>query len=272
MFTIVLCALALPVPIQTAQSADAHVFAFDAVSVKPNRSADPASSIGFDPGGRFRAVNEPVVRLVQEAFATVTTPRPQVVGAPGWIESDRFDVEAVATGNPSQPQRQAMLQAMLVERFKLASHLESRALPVYNLVRHSGDAKLGHGLRVSDGACEALRTPGAPTPTLEQLRPCALAFARGSLRVNGVTASQFATAGLTRVVDRPVIDRTGLGALLYDWAIEWLPEPSPDVSAAPDLPSTVFSAVQEQLGLKLEPATGSVDVVVIGHVERPASN
>jgi uncharacterized protein (TIGR03435 family) len=99
-----------------------------------------------------------------------------------------------------------------------------------------------------------------------------LAFARGSLRVNGVTALQFATAGLTRVVDRPVIDRTGLGATLYDWAIEWAPEPSTDVSATTDLPSTVFSAVQEQLGLKLEPATGSVDVVVIEHVEKPTSD
>jgi uncharacterized protein (TIGR03435 family) len=165
-----------------------------------------------------------------------------------------------------------MLRAMLADRFGLAAHLETRALPVYNLVRASRDAKLGDRLRVSDGGCDALRKPGAPTPTLEQLQPCMLAFGRGSLRVNGVTALQFATAGLTRVVDRPVIDRTGLGATLYDWAIEWAPEPSADVSAKTDLPSTAFSAVQEQLGLKLEPATGSVDVVVIEHVEKPTSD
>jgi uncharacterized protein (TIGR03435 family) len=242
---------------------------FDVTSIKPNASVSPASSIGFEPGGRFRAVNEPVIRLIQEAFATTATPRPQIVGAPGWIESDNFDVQAVATGNPSQEQRQMMLRSMLAERFKLASHLETRALPVYNLVRPSPDAKLGDKLRVSDGACDALRKPSAPTPTPEQLRPCMLAFFRGSLRVNGVTASQFATAGLTRVVDRPVIDRTGLGATLYDWAIEWTPEPSSQVSATTDLPSSVFSAVREQLGLRLEPATGAVDVVVVEHVEKP---
>jgi uncharacterized protein (TIGR03435 family) len=268
--TTTLCALtALPADGQSARSSDQQVRAFEVASVKPNTSASPASSIGFEPGGRFRAVNEPLVRLIQEAFATPATPRPQIVGAPGWVESDRFDVEAVAPDDPSQERRQAMLRAMLADRFRLASHVETRALAVYNLVRASRDAKLGDKLRVSDGACDALRKPGAPIPTPEQLRPCRLAFTRGSLRVNGVTASQFATAGLTRVVDRPVIDRTGLGATLYDWAIEWTPDPSSQVSTATDLPSSVFSAVQEQLGLKLQPATGSVDVVVVEHVDKP---
>ena len=214
----------------------------------------------------------PAVRLVQEAFATPATPRPEVVGGPGWMESDRFDVEAVGAGSASREQRQAMLRTMLADRFGLVARVETRARPVYNLVRASRDGKLGDKLRVSDGACAALRKPGAPTPTVDQLRPCMLAFGHGSLRSSGVTASGFATAGLTRVVDRPVVDRTGLGATLYDWAIEWAPDPSPTVSAANDLPSTVFSAVQEQLGLKLEPAIGSVDVVVIEHVEKPTAD
>jgi uncharacterized protein (TIGR03435 family) len=209
---------------------------------------------------------------MQEAFATPTTPRPRVVGAPSWIESDRFDVEAVTSDSTSGEQRQAMLRAMLADRFRLTAHLETRALPVYNLVKASREGKLGDKLRASDGACDGLRAPGAPTPTSEQLRGCMLAFARGALRVNGVTASQFATAGLTRIVDRPVVDRTGLGATVYDRAIEWAPEPSSGLSAATDLPSTVFSAVQEQLGLKLEPATGSLDVVVIEHLEKPTAD
>jgi len=164
-----------------------------------------------------------------------------------------------------------MLRGMLTDRFRLASHRETRALPVYNLVRLR-DGKLGDHLRVSDGACDAIRKPGAPTPSPELLRSCMLAFARASLRINGMTAAQFATAGLTRVVDRPVIDHTGLGATAYDWAIEWTDPSSQAAGGDSGLPSTVFSAVQEQLGLKLEPATGPVDVVVIDHVEKPTSD
>jgi len=260
---------ALPAYGQAARTSNPNRPSFEVASIKPNTSEAAASSIGFEPGGRFRAMNEPVVRLIQDAFATPATPRPQVVGGPGWIESDRFDVEAVATGNPSPEERQQMLRGLLADRFHLASHPETRATPVYNLVRLGRNAKLGDRLRESDGACAALRKPGTPTPTAEQLRPCMLAFAAGSLHVNGVTAAQFATAGLTRVVDRPVIDRTGLGATSYDWALDWTPEmPSRD-SPVGDLPSSVFSAVQEQLGLRLEPAMGSVDVVVMEHIEKP---
>ncbi len=263
---------ALPLHGQATLSADQTHIAFDVTSVKPNTSGSGTSSIGFEPGGRFRAVNEPVFRLIQEAFATVATPRPQIVGAPRWTESDNFDVEAVATGDFSQEQRQMMLQALLADRFKLRSHVETRTVPVYNLVKPSRDAKLGDKLRVSDGTCDALRKPGAPTPTAEQLRPCRLAFFRGSLSVNGMSANQFATAGLTRVVDRPVIDRTGLGETLYDWTIEWTDQSQGAAGGDSGLPSSVFSAVREQLGLKLEPAKGPIDVVVVDHVERPAED
>jgi uncharacterized protein (TIGR03435 family) len=264
--TLLVLFAAFPARSQTARANAPQAVVFEAASVKPNTSAAPASSIGFEPGGRFRAVNMSVSRLVQEAFATATTPRPTIVGAPRWVESDRFDVEAIAAESPSQEQGQAMLRAMLTERFGLVARRETRVLPVYHLVQVPGEVKQRDRLRVSDGACEEVRRAGPSAPTLEQRAACTLAFARGSLRVNGVTASEFATAGLTRTVDRPVIDRTGLGATLYDWAIEWAPDPA---AATTDLPSTVFSAVQEQLGLKLEPATGSVDVVVIGRVEKP---
>jgi uncharacterized protein (TIGR03435 family) len=255
---------------QTTQSAQKSV-EFEVASVKANTSADAVSTIGFGPGGRFRAINMPIVRLIQEAFATAATPRPQVVGAPGWVQADRFDIEAVANGNPAPEQRQMMLRALLADRFRLASHLETRTLPVYDLVRPSRDGKPGDKLRVSDGACDAIRKPGAASAP-EVLRSCLLAFGTGSLRVNGMTAAQFAVAGLTRVVDRPVIDRTGLGATSYDWVIEWADQSSRPAGNDADLPSSVFSAVEEQLGLRLEPATGPVDVVVIDRVEKPTPN
>ena len=87
-----------------------------------------------------------------------------------------------------------------------------------------------------------------------------------------MTAAQFAVSGLTRVVDRPVIDRTGLGVTSYDWVLEWADQSSRPAGNDADLPSSVFSAVEEQLGLRLEPATGPVDVVVIDRVEKPTPN
>jgi uncharacterized protein (TIGR03435 family) len=194
-----------------------------------------------------------------------------VVGAPGWVASDRFDVEAIAAASSSAADRQRMLLAMLRDRFHLAGRLEPRDRPVFNLVRVTSDARARDKLRVSDGSCAALRAPGAPAPTPEQVRPCMLAFFPGSLHVNGVTATQFATAGLTRVVGRPVIDRTGLGDTLYDWSLDWTPDPSsaPNATAADNLPTSVFSAVQEQLGLRLESATALIDVVVVDRVEKP---
>src|SRR4051812_1538515 len=260
-------AVAQPVDGQGRPTLDQQRPAFDVVSIKPDTSDSPASSIGFERGGGFRAINEPVVRIIQEAFGTPSTPRPEVLGAPGWIESDRFDVETVAARTASPDQQQAMLRAMLADRFHLVGHTETRERAVYNLVRPARDAK-GDKLHVSDGACAALEKPGATTPTPEQIRPCMLAFFPGSLHVNGISASEFATRGLSRVVDRPVIDRTGLGDTNYDWAIEWAPEPG----AANDRPSSVFSAVQEQLGLRLEPSSASVHVIVIEHIDRPSPN
>jgi uncharacterized protein (TIGR03435 family) len=266
-FALTVSAVAQPVDGQGRPTLDQQRPAFDVVSIKPNTSDSPASSIAFEPGGRFHAINEPVVRMIQEAFGTPRTPRPEVLGAPSWIESDRFDVETVVAPNASREQQQSMLRAMLADRFHLMGHTETRERAVYNLVRPARDAK-GDKLHASDGACAALGKPGAGTPTPEQIRPCMLAFFPGSLSVNGMTASEFATRGLSRVVDRPVIDRTGLGDTEYDWAVEWAPQP-----ASPgDRPSSVFSAVQEQLGLRLEPSSAAVDVVVIERIDRPSPN
>jgi uncharacterized protein (TIGR03435 family) len=160
-----------------------------------------------------------------------------------------------------------MLRTLLADRFRLLIHHETRELPTYNLIRLRRE-KIDK-LRVSQTNCAALRAAATP-PIPEQIRACMLAFGPGSLRGNGMTSAQFATAGLARIVDRPVIDKTGLGATLYDWLLEWTPEQGSRVAETdPNLPSSIFSAVQEQLGLKLDAATGRVDVLVIEHIERP---
>jgi uncharacterized protein (TIGR03435 family) len=192
------------------------------------------------------------------------------MGGPGWIDADNFDVQAIADRNPSREQQQMMLRALLADRFKLAIHRETRELPIYNLVKSSGDATAGDKLRASDIDCDALRKSDSPDPG--RLRSCMMVFGRGSLHVSGMTAFQFATGMLARVVNRPVIDRTGLGTTLYDWALEWTPDqPSPAAAGTTpsDLPTSIFSALQEQLGLTLESAKGPVDVLVVDRIEKP---
>jgi len=260
----------VPIFGQTAQQIDQKTVAFEVTSVKANTSAAAASTIGFEPGGRFVAINMPVASLIQAAYATSPVLRPPIIGGPGWIDADRFDVTAVTDRTSSQDERRMMVRALLADRFKLLIHSDTRELPVYRLVKSSSDGKPGTKLRVSDIDCAALRNSGR-TPTPEQLRPCMTAFGLGSLRLNG-TASQFA-AGLARMVDRPVSDRTELGATLYDWTLEWTPDQSssnsPRTPSDSNLPSSIFSAVQEQLGLKLESAKGPVEVLVIDHIEKP---
>jgi len=268
---VILSALVVGPAYSQSTQADLKGATFDVASVKRDTSAAAASTIGFEPGGRFVAINMPVASLIQTAYGTSALPRPQIIGGPGWIDADRFDVTAVTDRNPSQEQRQMMLRALLADRFNLSIHRETRELPVYNLVKSSADGKRDIRLRVSDIDCAALRNNGR-TPTPEQLRPCMTAFGFGSLRLNG-PVSQFALA-LARMVDRPVIDRTGLGATQYDWALEWIPDQRSQISTGatpsdPSLPSSIFSAIQEQLGLKLESAKGPFEVLVIDHVEKP---
>lgn len=135
----VICALSslLVVPAygQTGGRTNSEHLAFEVASVKPNTSAGAASTIGFEPGGRFRAINEPVSRLIQEAYATAASPRPKLMGGPSWIDSDRFDVEAVTSASSSRDRSQEMLRTLLADRFRLLIHHETRELPTYNLIR-----------------------------------------------------------------------------------------------------------------------------------------
>lgn len=252
---------------------------FDVASVKQNKSGD-ARTGGQLSGARFSMLNETLVRLIGEAYATpFALPRHEIVGGPNWIDADRFDVQGVAEAPLTRERAQLMLRALLAERFRLAVHHETRELPVYNLVKVRSDGRLGEKLRRSDIDCAALRAGGATSPAAPSgPRPCVMGFGRGTLSAKAMTISQLADMGLARVVNRPVVDRTGLEGA-YDWTLQWTPDqpranqPDPGTSAQvdPDRPS-IFAAIQEQLGLKLESAKGPVNVLVIDHVERPTED
>jgi uncharacterized protein (TIGR03435 family) len=224
----------------------------------------------------------------------------QMVGGPGWISEDRFDVIAKAEGdgdaNPFRPTKpgetsrgQLMLRALLAERFKLAVHNENRELPIYALVLARNDGKLGPQLKKSAIDCLANPGPGsrpqAPQPGQPPPPPpgpgsmggaCGIRIAPGSMSVGGSPMAQFA-GSLAMWVGRIVVDKTGLEGA-YDFTLTWTPDQMPQrPPGAPDMPidpngPSIFTAVQEQLGLKLDSQKGPVSVLVIDHVEHPVED
>jgi bla regulator protein BlaR1 len=254
---------------------------FEVASVKPNASGDGPNRLALQPGGRITAENMPLRSLVRFAFQVQDF---QLVGGPDWIAKERFDIVAKAEHDiaPMPPGTtgpgQLMLRSLLVDRFKLAIHQEKRELPVYALVVARSDGRLGPQLQRSTVDCQAIITAqigrGGPAPMVNDRPQCGMRNAPGTLLGGGFPLSQLVTA-LSQFAQRTVVDRTGLTGN-FDVELRWTPEqlPAPPPGAKP-LPSidpngpSLFTAVQEQLGLKLESTKDSVDVLVIDHAERP---
>lgn len=255
--------------------------AFEVASVKPNTSGDGRGMLGMQPGGRFTATNVALRMLIREAYQLQDF---QLIGGPGWIASDRFDFVANAKGDlPPTPigtvgPGQLMIRTLLAERFKLKVRNETRELPIYELVLARSDGKLGPQLRSSAADCAAAagRSAGAPPPAPLQRgeRPkCGMRIGQGQMAGGGLPLSQLATF-LSQSLGRVVLDRTRLTGT-FDLDLNWTPDqflpgsshgtPPP---VAPNGPS-IFTALLEQLGLKLVSTKGPVDVLVIDSVERP---
>jgi uncharacterized protein (TIGR03435 family) len=231
---------------------------------------------------------------------------PQILNAPGWVNSDRFDIVAKADANMTPDQFPELLKSLLVERFKLAAHTESREFQVFALVLARSDGKLGPGLRPASAECAAMIAargrgvpppgaggPGGPggqgglargpiaPPQPGEPMPCGMMrMGPGSLAAGGAPLAQLATS-LTPWVNRIVMDKTGLTGP-YEVDLQWTPEQLPggrgDLPPGVQLPPidpngpSIFTAVQEQLGLKLDSTKAPVDVLVIDHVEQPTED
>jgi bla regulator protein blaR1 len=255
---------------------------FEVASVKPNKSGDGRVMLGLQPGGRFTATNVTLRLLIRNAYRVQDF---QIVGGPGWISSDHFDIVAKAEGDPPQDQIQLMVRALLADRFKLAVHNDKRELPIYALVLARPDGRPGPKLRPASTDCEALRARGrgaAPPPGPPPGPPggpmsCGMRMAPGNFVAGGMPLTQLATT-LSQIVGRVVQDQTGLSGQ-FDFELSFTPEqmpqgPPPGANAPPLPPidpngPSLFTALQEQLGLKLESTKGSVDVLVIDRVEPP---
>src|SRR5687767_11606938 len=240
---------------------------FDAASVKPNPSKEPGIMRRPSPG-RVYYSNAPIDTLVEEAYSM----RPdRILGYPDWVEKERFDV--TATYNPErQRQVRQMLQTLLDERFSLRVHRETREMPVYELVKTRPDGELGPGLRPSTVDC---------APTADKRSPCRLDFRPGLVRGVGMGWGNGEPLALNiGVWDRPIIDKTGLSGA-FDIDLQWTPDPAQArdadaaaraaaaVAATPGDRVSIFTALQEQLGLRLQPARARLEVLIIDRLERP---
>jgi uncharacterized protein (TIGR03435 family) len=231
---------------------------FDVASIKRSKNA-PAARVRPLPGGRVDALAVTVKDLIRTAYAADGINTAGQIEGPNWTASDRFDVQAKATGlsaDSTEPNRQiaVMLQALLADRFKLKLRIDQRELPLFDLVVHR-TGQLGPTLTKS--SC----TPAGPTAEGAG-RPCegALRSMGGPLGANGITMEALAAAlGVLPVVARPVHDRTGLAGYY-------------DVRLNPNADPNIFTALQEQLGLRLQSGKGPVSVAVIESVAPPVED
>ncbi len=233
--------------------------AYDVVTIKPS---DPNyRSQGFQTRGRhLLAANETVNAMISFAYGIHVK---QIVGGPAWFSTDHYLVDGVAdaAGEPNLNQFRSMIRKLLADRFDLKVHTDKRNLSVYALTVENGGPKL----------TKSLGNPNGP--------PDDTFSTSAWMRETNTTMGEFAKA-MQYVVDRPVVDQTGLAGR-WDFLLKWTPDESQFTSMGvkiqaagddPNAPPPLFTAIQEQLGLKMEPVKAPVDVLVIDHVERPTEN
>lgn len=282
------CAAALVAAAGTiaAQSTPAPTaWTFEAASVKPNREGGTGSSIRRQPGGRLNAVNMPLRSIITFAYQVQGF---QLVNAPDWAANERYDIVAKINGDPPptapgtgpDPHMVAM-RGLLAERFKLVVHRETREIDIYALVKARADGTLGPALKPTSEACRKLIddvTKGLALPPTGPDAPMCAGIRQNAGRIlaGGIPLTLFAN-GLSGQVGRFVVDRTGLAGT-WDFELTFAAEPRgllpPGQEPPPVDPSapSLFTALQEQLGLKLDATKGPVEVLVVDSVERPVSD
>lgn len=216
--------------------------AFEVASIKPSNSQDTGYGT-HTREGRIWMDNIPLKELIKMAYDV----KDFTLSGPSWLDSMRFDIVAKPPAGASRRQMPEMLQAMLVERFKLQTHRESKEVPAYALVVAKGGAKVKAGALFGSTDAESGRT---------------------NIDAKHMPMAQFAEWLSTRL-DRPVVDQTELKGF-FDLKVKWTPD---DQRIDADSGPSVFTALEEQLGLKLQARKLAVDILVVDHAERaPTEN
>jgi uncharacterized protein (TIGR03435 family) len=248
-------------------------YAFEVASVKPSAPEERLRVFDFKPTGSLTMRNLTLRTMIAAAYGTpfpIPLPDERIVGGPAWLDTARFAVEARSATPPAAATAARdigfMLRTLLADRFGLRVRLEPRPQRVYALVRASGTPKPGVTLRPTESECG------------KNAAGCGIGGGPGRLQMRGAPLELLAFT-LAEAVGRPVINQTGLTGL-FDGALEWAPSPeetqaifggAPAPSDAP-LGASIFTAVEEQLGLKLQDARAPVETLVITHAELPSPN
>ena len=251
--------------------------AFEVVSVKRNQLGGPGS-FGVEPGGRLAVVNMPVGMLIWISHKVQPF---QIVGAPDWINAERYDIRAKPAEGTSGDRDTllTMVRQMLSDRFQMKVRPERREMPIYRLVRADPDAPVSKTLKRSQADCAAQAARGGPPSAARPPggRCTVMIQPGGRATIVGYPMTELARM-LGPMVNRVVVDETGLQGN-WDLELEFEPPAAPPGLgglAEPPAPAgdapPIFTALREQLGLKLESARGAVDVFVIDRIERPAED
>jgi uncharacterized protein (TIGR03435 family) len=242
-------------------AADANL-SFEVATIKPSNPETPGQSIlvGRGGGNLFTTTNTTLNDLMTFAYGVHVT---QILSGPSWLASERFDVmgKPEQAGIPNATQLRTMVRKLLVERFSLAFHNEKRELSAYTITVAKNGPKL------------AKNESGGILPGFGGRGP-------GAIGVRNTTMAEFADFLQARVLERPVVDQTGLSGR-FDFTLEWRPETLQSAATGPNAPQlppevesrpNLFTAIQEQIGLKLEAGRVPVDVFVIDRVQKPSEN
>ena len=306
---VLFCASAAP-GVRTQSPSAPEDVTFDVVSVKPHEAAAGATTpfrrfgptVAQRPDGGITMLDVPTALLIARAYS-VTMPA-DIVGLPGWATTDRYDVLATSSLSSATPEQEAaMVRAMLADRFKLSAHYEDRDQPVYDLVVARKDGKLGPAMKPSEADCVVKeaefgargagrgagfgggrRGDGPPGGRADRnVPPPPCSFRMAGDRMEGDTTMSVLARVLRAPSGRFVIDKTGLTGsyrilLTFDRTSDQggrgrgRGQGPQTETPANDLATSIFTAVHEQLGLKLEPSHAIRETLVIDRLERPSEN
>ena len=270
---------------QAAQTSDQKTLTFEVASVKPNASTNAPQGVRVLPSGQMTATNIAVRAMIGTAWGSDQIQMSsQIVGGPSWIDTDRYDINAKAASAFGRDleldtfrRLQAMLRALLEERFQARVHTEMRDVPIYALVLANKAPTFGTLFKPSTANCYTRDDPPPRNSPLDPARNCGIRGGNGNVTYVNVTLQEIARSLANYpVVGRPVMERTGLEGR-YDLHMEFVPAfvdspnrdgsqiANPNADAGPNL----FTALTEQAGLKLQAERGRVQFIVIDRVERP---
>ena len=238
---------------------------FEVASIKPDKSAEHNTTWNFDANGHFSGTNVPVRFLITMAYMLKDT---QLTGLPGWADSEKYDLQTKTDGPVHEDQIYVMMRSLLTDRFGLQAHWVTKRQSVYALSIARGGSRLQPS---KEGGCVVAGKNNSPSPPGDKPPDyCGTYFWRGG-QIDGhrITISQLLVA-LGSQLDYPLIDRTGLKGA-YDIHFTFNPDESVN-DGADNTGASIFTSLQEQLGLRLQSSKGPVKVLVIDHIERPSEN